>query len=233
MENLRLWFVLCLTIWIWISSNLLNQFQNIWVWWLLFYTSVEFLLWCWSCEEVLMLFPLSVVEQVLNIIRNLSFDEVNSCVLAESEACVRLLLLAAHAKWSCLPQIAFDALSNLASEVSGQNHFIARQRGALKPLRTLEESSWILQRFSRNRWILIIPWTDVNICLFFIQVKLKEPADCLLSSVLLGTITRGLESSDRFIILRCMESLSRMAQRNENVSLMVSFLDSQVSFTIY
>ena len=117
---------------------------------------------------------------MLNIIRNLSFDEVNSVVLAESEACVRLLLLAAHAKWSCLPQIAFDALSNLASEV-----------------------------------------------------KLKEPADCALSSVLLGTITRGLESSDRFVILRCMESLSRMAQRNENVSLLVSFLDSQVSLVIF
>ena len=66
------------------------------------------------------------VEQVLNIIRNLSFDEVNSCVLAESEACVRLLLLAAHAKWSCLPQIAFDALSNLASEVSRPNYYAAR-----------------------------------------------------------------------------------------------------------
>lgn len=66
------------------------------------------------------------VEQVLNIIRNLSFDEVNSCVLAESEACVRLLLLAAHAKWSCLPQIAFDALSNLASEVNRPNYYAAR-----------------------------------------------------------------------------------------------------------
>ena len=58
--------------------------------------------------------------QVLNIIRNLSFDEVNSSLLARSETCVRLLLLAAHAKWSCLPQLAFDALSNLSSEVINQ-----------------------------------------------------------------------------------------------------------------
>lgn len=51
------------------------------------------------------------------MIRNLSFDDVNSAVLAQSEACMRLLLLAAHAKWSCLPQLAFDALSNVAVEV--------------------------------------------------------------------------------------------------------------------
>lgn len=55
--------------------------------------------------------------KVLNVIRNLSFDDVNSTVLAQSEACMRLLLLAAHARWSCLPQLAFDALSNVALEV--------------------------------------------------------------------------------------------------------------------
>lgn len=51
------------------------------------------------------------------MIRNLSFDDVNAAVLAQSEACMRLLLLAAHARWSCLPQLAFDALSNVALEV--------------------------------------------------------------------------------------------------------------------
>lgn len=55
--------------------------------------------------------------KVLNVIRNLSFDDVNSAVLAQSEACMRLLLLAAHARWSCLPQLAFDAISNVALEV--------------------------------------------------------------------------------------------------------------------
>ena len=116
------------------------------------------------------------VLQVLNVIRNLSFDEVNSSVLAQSEACMRLLLLAAHAKWSCLPQLAFDAISNLASDVI-----------------------------------------------------LKDPAHCTLSAVLLGTITRGLESSDRFIVLRCMEAIGFLAQRSEHESLLMSALDNRVS----
>lgn len=115
------------------------------------------------------------VLQVLNVIRNLSFDDVNSTVLAQSEACMRLLLLAAHARWSCLPQLAFDALSNVA-----------------------------------------------------LEVNLKDPADCSLSAILLGTVTRGLESSDRFIVLRCMETLGRLAQRSENELLLTSSLDSHV-----
>ncbi|XP_059352626.1 AT-rich interactive domain-containing protein 2-like isoform X2 [Daphnia carinata] len=115
------------------------------------------------------------VLQVLNVIRNLSFDDVNSAVLAQSEACMRLLLLAAHARWSCLPQLAFDALSNVA-----------------------------------------------------LEVNLKDPADCSLSAILLGTVTRGLESSDRFIVLRCMETLGRLAQRGENELLLMASLDSHV-----
>ncbi|XP_046453867.1 AT-rich interactive domain-containing protein 2-like isoform X3 [Daphnia pulex] len=115
------------------------------------------------------------VLQVLNVIRNLSFDDVNSAVLAQSEACMRLLLLAAHARWSCLPQLAFDAISNVA-----------------------------------------------------LEVNLKDPADCSLSAILLGTVTRGLESNDRFIVLRCMETLGRLAQRSENELLLMSSLDSHV-----
>lgn len=61
------------------------------------------------------------------------------------------------------------------------------------------------------------------------QVNLKDPADCSLSAILLGTVTRGLESSDRFVVLRCMETLGRLAQRSENELLLMSSLDSHVS----
>lgn len=128
----------------------------------------------------------------------MSFDDVNSAVLAQSEACMRLLLLAAHAKWSCLPQLAFDALSNVALEVN-------------------------LLVFSA----CICHWVADGY--FVVQVSLKEPADCALSAILLGTVTRGLESSDRFIVLRCMETLGRLAQRTENELLLTSALDSHVS----
>lgn len=68
-----------------------------------------------------------------------------------------------------------------------------------------------------------------NIIDVFVQINLKDPADCSLSAILLGTITRGLESSDRFVVLRCMETLGRLAQRAENELLLMSSLDSHVS----
>ena len=58
---------------------------------------------------------------------------------------------------------------------------------------------------------------------------MKDPADCSLSAILLGTVTRGLESSDRFIVLRCMETLCRLAQRSDNETLLMSSLDAHVS----
>lgn len=66
----------------------------------------------------------------------------------------------------------------------------------------------------------------------FVQVNLKDPADCSLSAILLGTITRGMESSDRFVVLRSMETLGRLASRGENESLLLSSLDSHVSISI-
>ena len=73
---------------------------------------------------------------MLNIVRNLSFDEINSTVLAQNEACHRLLLLAAHAQWGCLSQLAYDALSNLASEVT----FAPKMLGYDVQLHTLVKS---------------------------------------------------------------------------------------------
>ena len=68
------------------------------------------------------------------MVRNLSFDDANSTVLAQSDACMRLLLLAAHAKWSCLPQLAFDALSNMAQEVRDEERKIIKSRAVLNNL---------------------------------------------------------------------------------------------------
>ena len=59
-------------------------------------------------------------------------------------------------------------------------------------------------------------WESYLTAVLIAQVNLKDPADCSLSAILLGTVTRGLESSDRFIVIRCMETLGRLAQRGEN-----------------
>ena len=57
------------------------------------------------------------VLQVATVIRNLSFEEDNSPVLAKNLTCLRFVLLCVNSSWANLNQMGFDILSNIASEV--------------------------------------------------------------------------------------------------------------------
>jgi len=57
------------------------------------------------------------VLQVATVIRNLSFEEDNSSVLAKNLTCLRFVLLCVNSSWANLNQMGFDILSNIASEV--------------------------------------------------------------------------------------------------------------------
>jgi len=55
------------------------------------------------------------VLQVATVIRNLSFEEDNSPVLAKNLTCLRFVLLCVNSSWANLNQMGFDILSNIAS----------------------------------------------------------------------------------------------------------------------
>ena len=57
------------------------------------------------------------VLQVATVIRNLSFEEDNSPVLAKNLTCLRFVLLCVNSSWANLNQMGFDILSNIASSV--------------------------------------------------------------------------------------------------------------------
>ena len=57
------------------------------------------------------------VLQVATVIRNLSFEEDNSPVLARNLTCLRFVLLCVNSSWANLNQMGFDILSNIASAV--------------------------------------------------------------------------------------------------------------------
>ena len=57
------------------------------------------------------------VLQVATVIRNLSFEEDNSPVLAKNLTCLRFVLLCVNSSWANLNQMGFDILSNIAAEV--------------------------------------------------------------------------------------------------------------------
>merc|ERR1719195_2183907 len=57
------------------------------------------------------------VLQVATIIRNLSFEDDNSPVLAKNLTCLRFVLLCVNSSWANLNQMGFDILSNIASNV--------------------------------------------------------------------------------------------------------------------
>ena len=57
------------------------------------------------------------VLQVATIIRNLSFEDDNSPVLAKNLTCLRFVLLCVNSSWANLNQMGFDILSNIATNV--------------------------------------------------------------------------------------------------------------------
>ena len=57
------------------------------------------------------------VLQVATIIRNLSFEEDNSPVLAKNLTCLRFVLLCVNSSWANLNQMGFDILSNIATNI--------------------------------------------------------------------------------------------------------------------
>ena len=57
------------------------------------------------------------VLQVATVIRNLSFEEDNSPVLAKNLPCLRFFLLCVNSSWANLNQMGFDILSNIAAEI--------------------------------------------------------------------------------------------------------------------
>ena len=55
------------------------------------------------------------VQQIANIIRNLSFFESNHEILASSELLIRFIILCINSKWNTLHQNAFDILGKFTN----------------------------------------------------------------------------------------------------------------------
>lgn len=58
------------------------------------------------------------INQVTTIIRNLSFEPANRVTIVKTWPVMKFLIMCATCKWSPLYVAAFDALSNLSTDVS-------------------------------------------------------------------------------------------------------------------
>lgn len=115
------------------------------------------------------------ILQVAYILRNLSFNEENTSLLAKNKTFVRFLLLCANSHWNNLQIMGYDMLGNIANDI-----------------------------------------------------KLNDPSADFLTDCLMNTLTQGLCSQDRAVIMGCLEILNKLSQNEENEVVMLHCLDQKI-----
>jgi AT-rich interactive domain-containing protein 2 len=60
------------------------------------------------------------------------------------------------------------------------------------------------------------------------EVLMEDPSTDRLPAYLLNSVTRGLYSQDRLIVLSCLEVLNKLSQKDENEDIMLRYLDQRV-----
>ncbi|GLG96122.1 Uncharacterized protein GBIM_02941 [Gryllus bimaculatus] len=60
------------------------------------------------------------------------------------------------------------------------------------------------------------------------EVLVEDPLADRLAAGLVATVTRGLASQDRMVVVACLEILNKLSQRDENEDVMLRYLDQKV-----
>lgn len=60
------------------------------------------------------------------------------------------------------------------------------------------------------------------------EVLMEDPSTDRLAACLLSSVTRGLHSQDRLVVLSCLEVLNKLSQKDENEDIMLRYLDQRV-----
>ncbi|KAG5679395.1 hypothetical protein PVAND_008963 [Polypedilum vanderplanki] len=63
------------------------------------------------------------IHQIATIIRNLSFFEENSSILAQDKTLLRFLIMSANARWNNLHMMALDVIGNIAADIELKDPF--------------------------------------------------------------------------------------------------------------
>lgn len=60
------------------------------------------------------------------------------------------------------------------------------------------------------------------------ELVLEDPHSDTLAAMLITTVTRGLCSPDRFVVLSCLEVLNKLCQNEDNEEVMLKCLEQKV-----
>ncbi|CAL8120253.1 unnamed protein product [Orchesella dallaii] len=114
------------------------------------------------------------ISQIAHILRNLSFEQDNACIMAKNATLMRFLLVAANCSFGSLPQTSFDIIGNISSYIkleeplrdplssmlltlitsgvfSSDRFKILRSLEALRELTKVDGNENIIARYIENR----------------------------------------------------------------------------------
>ncbi|CAG0898768.1 unnamed protein product [Cyprideis torosa] len=194
------------------------------------------------------------VTQVALMLRNASFEKDNAVVMAATPACLRFLLGCIYCNWGQLPQLGWDTLANISSEIDLSNSQSLNSAPVVTPAASVTTGQTtnggsaagsattaalpVIEEAKPRR----VPVIQRNLLQTLVPEMMPPtsststvvpgpalPRNPAVSRFMIQTLSRALISTpDRMAILGALDTLTHLAKKPENHDALTSQLPKEV-----